>query len=202
MKHPVMFLLLPAMLLFCNSCVQNVSNKEMIGTGAGGAVGALIGQAVGRNTAGTLIGATIGAGLGYLIASELEKSSRMVHNDQATRDRISHTGNNGQVLQIQESRIQPSSVIKRGDKVTVAVQYVVMNDVDSGCTVKETKSIWHDGVQESVLDESLVQRENGTWESTISFELPENAQPGEYEIRQVIATNEQTRVSAVPFTVI
>lgn len=188
-----------------SSCAQTQNGdgqKEMIGTGAGAVVGAIIGQAIGSNTTGTLIGAALGGLLGYVVASQVQLETNQVYDQQETKKLIAKTKADQTVVQVHSESIEPKNEFKAGENVTVRVAYIVMDSTQNQIPVHEKKTLWYQGDQKAVFEDTTINRENGTWESRITFQLPENAKKGEYHVRQDINSGQIADSSLVQFTVI
>ena len=72
-----------AMLFASCATIQNSSNTTkgaVIGTGAGGAIGALIGGKAGNTAVGAIAGAVIGGAAGTLIGKRMDKQAREIEN--------------------------------------------------------------------------------------------------------------------------
>ncbi len=195
-------------IVFCfilSSCAQNsTSGNQAIGTGAGVAIGALIGQAIGGNTLGTLLGAAAGGLAGYAIGTQVSIETKQVYNQQDTKKLYANSAKQDTVVKVHEESIEPTKTFKAGDNVTARVTYILIDSKHSKVPVHEKKTLWYNGKQEAVFEDTVIQRENGTWESLITFQLPEDAQKGTYLIRQDISIDsDKTKdSSSLQFSVI
>lgn len=64
------------------------------------------------------------------------------------------------------------------------------------------KSILLVGSKElTVLKDESTTKENGTWENTLTFTVPDSATPGEYTVRQELRAQKLTRSAQRSFTV-
>jgi|GEM_PF-3281322 len=203
MKKLILFLLITCFVVSgCAQTGQNSGNEQLLGTGAGAAIGALIGQVIGGNTGATLLGAAAGGLLGYVVATHVSTQTNQVYNQQETQKLIADNSANKTVVQVHDESIEPTNRFKAGDNVTVRVRYIVMDSKHTKIPVQERKTLWYDGTQQAVFEDTTIQRENGTWESLITFQLPENAKKGQYQVRQDIYSGQTTDTSLVQFTVI
>jgi hypothetical protein len=68
-------------------------------------------------------------------------------------------------------------------------------------TIREKSSLSGDGKELTVLKDESSEKENGTWENTLSFSVPESAKPGKYMVTLQISAQGQTRSARRSFTV-
>jgi outer membrane lipoprotein SlyB len=168
-----------AFLTGCESVERSIKGnpKTAVGAGAGGAGGALIGGLAGGGT-GALIGGLTGALAGGVIGQLLDRQERA---RAATSEAIAYTEEKGNVVRIEEVSLNPQA-IRPGETVNVNVQYAV---VSVGGTepvrVREIRHIYYQGalVGNPVVE---VQRQDGTYWSTLPITLPESATPGRYDV--------------------
>lgn len=187
-----------------SSCAQmnGVGQKDIIGTGAGAATGAVLGQIFGQDTKSTLIGAAVGGVLGYFIASNIKTQTNQVYNQQKTKQLITQNGKQGKVVQVHSQSVEPSTQFHPGDVVTVRFRYIVMDPHQYEVAVHETKSLWYHGAKKAVFEDQTITRENGTYESTISFQIATDAKKGNYVIRQDLNSGHVSDSSLAQFSVI
>ncbi|PIE69817.1 MAG: hypothetical protein CSA21_00415 [Deltaproteobacteria bacterium] len=204
MNKPIILVCLICVTLILSSCVQpnGTGQKEMIGAGAGAAVGAVLGQVIGRDTAGTLIGAAAGGLLGYVIASRVHMETNQVRNEQATKQLVGNANYDKRLIQVHSESIEPGNQFHAGDSVTVRVSYIVLDPEHRQIPVHEKKTLWFNGTQQAVFEDTSINRTNGTYESLLSFQLPEDAQKGLYQVRHDINADYMADSSLVQFTVI
>jgi outer membrane lipoprotein SlyB len=163
----------------CESIERAIKNnpKTAVGAGAGGAGGALIGGLASGGT-GALVGGLAGVLAGGVIGHLLDRQERP---RAATAEALAYTEEKGNVVRIEEVSLNPQS-IRPGETVNVNVQYAI---VSRGGTepmrVREIRHIYYQGelVGNPVVD---VQRQDGTYWSTLPIKLPESAAPGRYEV--------------------
>jgi outer membrane lipoprotein SlyB len=163
----------------CESIERAIKNnpKTAVGAGAGGAGGALIGGLASGGT-GALVGGLAGVLAGGVIGHLLDRQERP---RAATAEALAYTEEKGNVVRIEEVSLNPQS-IRPGETVNVNVQYAI---VSMGGTepmrVREIRHIYYQGelVGNPVVD---VQRQDGTYWSTLPIKLPESAAPGRYEV--------------------
>ena len=170
------------------------------GAGVGALAGAILGQAVGHNTAGTIIGAAAGGLLGLAIGSQVHMQSTRMYDESETRKLMSMPRKNSKLLEIQKQVVTPKRV-RPGDKVTVRVVYVVIDSGVGTVPVRETKTLWFNGRQQEVFDDSVVARENGTWESSLEVQVSSTAHRGNYTVCHDIAAANMVRSAKTDFVV-
>jgi outer membrane lipoprotein SlyB len=175
-------LLLVGGLAYLNGCESieraiKGNPKTAAGAGVGGAGGALIGGLAGGGT-GALIGGLTGVLAGGVIGQLLDRQER---TRAATSESIAYSDEKGNVVRIEEVGLNPQS-IRAGETVNVNVQYAVMSRGGTEpVRVREIRHIYYQGelVGNPVVE---VQRQDGTYWSTLPIKLPESATPGRYDV--------------------
>lgn len=160
---------------------------------------------------------TAGAGAGYVATQEKPRSAiesffddlgksirqttrRLTGESKATRTAVpGYRG--GLALRIKRSTLAPTEV-NTGEQVTLTLQYIVLGAPAAGINVRERSSLSKDGKELTVLKDESSQKENGTWENTLSFAVPESAKPGKYTVTLQISTQGQSRSARRTFTVL
>ncbi len=201
-KNFLAILLVGLLSVSCVSTKNGTNQNAVLGSGIGAVGGAILGQALGRNTGATIIGGALGAVLGYAVAMQVDSQTNQVQGAGETRAMVDSAKRNEPVLEVRQKTLAPTDHVKPGESLTVKVTYIVFDERLTAQPVKETKSIWHNGEMVKVLGESEVVRENGTYESLVSFKLPGEIEKGTYEVRHNINTNTLAINSTVQFTVI
>ncbi len=134
------------------------------------------------------------------IGRSIQRTTRKMTNEQPARKQTSSQSHNKLVCTIQKASIAPDEV-KKGTQVTVTLQYVIKGAPTAGMQVTE-KSILLAGDKElTVLKDESTTKENGTWENTLTFAVPESATPGTYTVLQELSVQGKTRSSRRSFTV-
>lgn len=159
---------------------------------------------------------TAGAGAGYAATQEKPRSAieaffddlgksirqttrRLTGSSRASRAAVpGYRG--GLALRIKQSTLAPTEVYQ-GEQVTLTLQYVVLGAPAAGVTVRERSSLSKDGKEMTVLKDESSQKENGTWENTLSFAVPASAKPGKYMVTLQISTQGQSQSTRRTFTV-
>ena len=200
MKKICVLLVLSLLLCSCAS-TQNGANPAM-GSGIGAVGGAILGQVLGKSTEATIIGGALGAVIGYAVSMQIKSQTNKVHDAQQTRAMVPVDKRQDPVLEIRDKSITPSPQIEVGENVTVKVTYILFDENKDKMPVREKKSIWHNGKLVKVLGDAEEDRENGTYESLVSFKLPEEIEKGDYEVHHDITTNSLSTNSTTHFTII
>ena len=160
---------------------------------------------------------TAGAGAGYVATQEKPRSAIESFFDdlgksirQTTRlltgeskeTRAAVPGyRGGLALRIKKSTLAPTEV-HTGEQVTLTLQYIVLGAPAAGISVRERSALNKDGKELTVLKDESGTKENGTWENTLSFAVPESAKPGKYTVTLQISTQGQSRSTRRTFTVL
>jgi hypothetical protein len=122
------------------------------------------------------------------------------YREPTNRHPVASAPRSGFGLKIQRSTLAPTEVHK-GEQVTLTLQYMIMGASEKGVTIREKSSLNREGKELTVLKEESSEKENGTWENTLSFAVPEGAQPGKYTVTLLITAQGQTRSTRRSFTV-
>ena len=85
--------------------------------------------------------------------------------------------------------------------MTVTLQYALSGGPAGGSRVEVQRSLLREGKRLTVLNTETATRENGTWENTLTFAVPDSARPGRYAVRQEISARGLTRTTERGFTV-
>ncbi|PIE72410.1 MAG: hypothetical protein CSA20_08060 [Deltaproteobacteria bacterium] len=144
--------------------------------------------------------AAVGAG-GYLSANEearenfkgfltgidqsLKTTTSRIASEEKTREKNGYRDVKGVALEIESFTVSPEKV-RPGGKILVTVQYSLLGAGEEGVLIKDAKTLWYDKRSVTTLGDESVKRKNGTWESSLSFVVPDSAQKGKYKIKQVI----------------
>ncbi len=159
---------------------------------------------------------TAGAGAGYVATHEeprskvgdffddlgksIRQTTRKIKGEPASRRPASSSVQSGLALKIQRSTLAPADV-HTGEQITLTLQYVVSGAPEQGVTIREKSSLSGDGKELTVLKDESSEKENGTWENTLSFSVPVSAKPGKYMVTLQISAQGQTRSARRSFTV-
>ena len=158
-----------------------------------------------------------GAGTGYLVSQKgsmkkvdrffknfgrsIRQTTRKIYGEKRTGQQIAYNSKKGLVLSIRKSQITPTRVNK-GERVTLTLRYVLMGAPASGLQLMEKSRLMHGGKEESVLKTDSTTRENGTWENTLTFVVPDSAKPGRYTVVQELSVQKVRRSTSRSFRVL
>jgi len=162
---------------------------------------------------------TAGAGAGYVATREkprnaveaffddlgrsIRQTTRRITGEPSGRrsaPSASSAPSRGFALKIQRSTLAPTEVDK-GEQVTLTLQYLVTGASGKKVTIREKSSLGKDGKELTVLKDESSEKENGKWENTLSFAVPESAHSGKYTVTMQISAQGQTRSTRRSFTV-
>ncbi len=91
------------------------------------------------------------------------------------------------------------ATVGKGATVTVTLQYALSGG--PGAAAGSRSSAACSGRKRlTVLNTETATRENGTWENTLTFAVPDSARPGRYAVRQEISARSRTRTTERGFT--
>lgn len=77
-----------------------------------------------------------------------------------------------------------------GDTVTATMQYGVITSSNRSVPVTEKRILLLNGKVVAVLDRTVNRRKSGTWQTKLSFKVPNNANGGLYTLRQEIEAHD------------
>lgn len=84
-------------------------------------------------------------------------------------------------------KITPKEV-RRGSDITVTIVYGIACAPPAGVEVKEQVTLYFEGKEIAILDDATTNRENGKWESKLTFTMPNQVKTGKYIVKQRIST--------------
>ena len=135
------------------------------------------------------------------LGRSIKRTTRKITSAQPARRQRNGVPQNGMVFTIQKVSIAPGKV-KKGEQVTLTLQYVIMGAPAAGLKVTEKTTLVAGNKELTVLKDESTTKEDGTWEDTLTFAVPESATPGKYTIIQELRGQGQTRSSRRSFTVL
>ena len=134
------------------------------------------------------------------IGRSIQRTTRKITSEQPTRKQNNYQAHNKLVCTIQKTSIIPDNAAK-GTQVTVTLQYVIRGAPPAGLKVTEKSILLADGKELTVLKDESTTKENGTWENTLTFTVPNSATPGKYTVRQELRAQKLIRSAQRSFTV-
>lgn len=158
---------------------------------------------------------TAGAGAGYTATQEkprnsiesffddlgrsIRQTTRKITGSGSRRSSGGTTRSGVFRVRILRSTLAPTEVHK-GEQVTMTLQYQITGAAGQGVSVREKGTLLKEGKELTVLKDESNVRENGTWENTLSFAVPESAKGGSYAVTLQISAQGQTRNARHSFT--
>ncbi len=180
-------LALPLSLL--TSCKSLETREGAAGAGAlaGALIGAGVGYAIDDSAEGAVIGGLAGALAGGIIGYAV--GDRLEDRDEASRvysDELSQPGVS-EVLDIRNVRVSPDSV-RAGDQIDVSVIHSYVGPVDQVQPFDVEVKLVDDKGAVLMTQNQRQEYENGTYSSTITFEVPKELPPGRHGIDVTMRT--------------
>jgi len=148
------------------------------GAGAGAVGGAIIGGLVGGKR-GAVVGGLLGALTGGAVGSYQDRKEKGLAETRQTYSDYSEA--KGTRVKIEQVLAVPS-VAGPGETVEIQATYAVLTPrEDAMVPIRETREILFGGsrVGQASVD---IEREGGTWRSTVPVTLPRDARPGKYRV--------------------
>lgn len=162
---------------------------------------------------------TAGAGAGYAASKPKNRNKVVVffddlgHSIKQTTRRLTGSGTrrrqapntakgqNGLAMKILNCSLAPAKV-HPGDQVKVVLQYSITGAPADGADIQEKSSLMFAGKVLTVLKEDTVNRENGEWENTLSFNVPASVTPGKYSLKLRLRSQGASRTVHRSFSVV
>jgi outer membrane lipoprotein SlyB len=163
----------------CESIERSIKQNPQtaIGGGVGGVGGAVVGGLAGGSQ-GAIIGGLAGVLAGGVIGHLLDRQER---TREVTVQTMAYSEAQGNLVRIEQVSISPQA-IRPGETVNVNLQYSIVTPRGTGpARVREVRQIYHQG---ELVGNPVVQieRQDGTYWSTLPITLPARAEPGRYEV--------------------
>lgn len=129
---------------------------------------------------------------------KVQSINLMGEDDRKTQ--MDHDETNGMVVEFNSFSVSPQTV-KRGEIVTIDMEYVVVGAAIKGIEIHERRDLWFGGEKIVELESKEVKRKNGTWKNTTTFKVPVSAQIGKHKINQILSTDNNKLLASGYFTV-
>lgn len=135
------------------------------------------------------------------IGRTIQQTTRRItgRTEPTSRRTTTRTASDGMRLDIQRSTLAPT-VVYKGEKITVTLQYLIDGAPEKGVIIHEKSTLSKGGKVLTVLKDETTQKENGTWENTLSFAVPRSAQAGNYVVSLQISAQGQSQTARHTFT--
>jgi surface antigen len=198
MKKSVVVLLVFVMLAVASCAGLEEHKGATTGAAVGAGLGGLIGAATasgGDRTKGAIMGALLGGLVGGAIghyAYDQKRTQTDTNNTYGYKDSAAS-------IRIEAADVNPRTV-KRGEKIDTRLTYAVLTTSNEIVTVKETREIFY-GSSLWGNPETSVDRQGGTYQSSIPIFLPNDMQRGTYKVRYTIQTATAKDTREASFTV-
>ncbi len=156
------------------------------GTGAavGGITGGIIGHQRGRGWEGAALGAALGGLTGIVVHDVRSRRSRTPEETLTYyEEEHNYRPEQGRKMEIERARVSPSEV-RAGERAEAVMEYAVLGMGPGGTEVTETRALMRGGRTVRELSAEAFNRQDGTWVSTMQFEVPSDAEPGVYTLSQ------------------
>lgn len=191
-------LVLPLVAASLAGC-QTYGESTAAGALTGATLGGVIGHQSGNRDQGAVMGAILGGLLG-LISHDVKV--QQARGAQATADAYGYTpqSRQGEMLTLENAQVLPQA-IQRGNRGEATIQYALLGTPRRGSPVRETRLLMHNGRTLAELSTRNFTRGDGTWVSTLQFDVPRDFEPGEYVILQRVQTAQSTISARTPFEV-
>ena len=170
------------------------------GAGVGAATGAVAGALLGSPGAKTemaVLGGVLGALAGGLIGHYAydKKSSK-----ENTSKKYNYKQSRGVFVKVENASVVPNAV-KTGGKIDLRMTYAVLGaKPGSELSVTETREIKYKG-ELFAKPKMYVEREDGTYSSSIPITIPSTAKKGKYTVRFTVSSQNASDSKEMSFTV-
>jgi uncharacterized protein YcfJ len=176
---------------------QTYGESAAAGAATGAAAGAIIGNQSNSQGEGAVIGAVLG-GLGGLIAHDV-KVNKAEDRSQTAKE-YGYDSTQGEVLELEDVQVYPR-MVESGNMLEATIQYALLGTPSDGVAVRETRRLKRGGETIADLSTKNFTRTDGTYVSTLPFELPRRLEPGEYTMVQIVQTPQSQIMGSVKFIV-
>lgn len=194
-------LVLSTLSLFTGGCATMQSEEHRgavtgagVGAVTGGVIGGVIGSQSGSTTEGVLLGALVGGLAGAAIGHYAYDQKR---TEEQAQQQYAYNYDKSQVnlVRLESVSAVPKSV-KPGEKVELVATYTVLGRQGTTMEVNEVREVRLKGALQG-KPAITVQRQGGTYESSVPLVLPADAQKGEYVVETTVtcAGSSDTRES-------
>ncbi len=168
----------------------------VVGAGAGAVAGAAAGAAIGKSAGSAVIGGLLGALAGGAIGHYAY--DRPKDREQTAKD-LNFQPSQGKMIKVENVSASPEKV-KPGNEVELKTTYGLLTPSQTGTPVTEKWEILHNGKLVG-NPEVRVKRADGTYDARIPLRLPQNAQPGVYQVRSTVKTASGSDTKTAQFMV-
>lgn len=135
------------------------------------------------------------------LGRSIKHTTRKIRGEQPAGKQKASESHNRLVCTIHKISIAPDKV-KKGEQVKLTLQYGIMGAPPAGLKVTEKSILLTGGKELTVLKDESTTKENGTWENTLTFVVPDSATSGKYTILEELHCQGVTRSARRSFTVL
>jgi hypothetical protein len=152
------------------------------GAATGAAIGSIIGAATGSAATGAWVGAAAGGALG-LVAGALYAQHRNseIRSAQAAQAAYNYNPAQGNVVNIEQASASPTQVAP-GQPVNLGMTYTVLNPGNAPTSVTIVREMYYGTSLLGQPYQTTVTNTNGTYNDAVAYNLPGNANPGNYRV--------------------
>jgi hypothetical protein len=170
------------------------------GAATGAALGAIIGAATGNAATGAWIGAASGAVVGG-VGAALYASHRNseIRSSQAAAQAYNYQGQ-GNVVSVDNVTASPS-MARPGQPIMLSADYTILTPDNQPVSANLVREIRYQGNLVGSPYQTTVTNNNGGFNDTVTYSLPNNATPGVYTVVTRLSSNYGTSQREASFSV-
>jgi len=180
---------------------QSAAGGALGGAATGAAVGAIIGAATGAPATGAWVGAAAGGLLGgvggYLYAEH--RNSEMLSN-QAAAQNSNYNPSQGNLVKIDRVSADPA-VVAPGQQVNLQMNYTILTPDNTPTSVTLVREVRCGGQLLGQPYQATVTNNNGNFNDSVAYGLPNNAAVGQYTVTSRVITSYGSDQQDAIFTV-
>ena len=170
------------------------------GAATGAAIGSIIGAATGHAATGAWVGAAAGGTLG-LVGGALYASHRNseIRSAQAAAQANNYQGQ-GNVVSVDRTTASPG-MARPGQQIMLGVDYTILTPDNMPVSANLVREIRYQGSLVGSPYQTTVSNTNGSYNDTVTYSLPGNANPGVYTVVTRLMSNYGTSQREASFSV-
>jgi hypothetical protein len=170
------------------------------GAATGAAIGSIIGAATGNPATGAWIGAAAGGVLGG-VGGALYASHRNseIRSSQAAAQAYNYQGQ-GNVVSVDRTTASPG-MASPGQQVMLGVDYTILTPDNAPVSATLVREIRYNGNLLGSPYQTTVTNNNGSYNDSVTYSLPNNASPGVYTVITRLSSSYGTSQRDASFTV-
>ena len=169
-----------------------------IGAAAGAVLGGVIGSQSGNTGKGIVLGALLGGLSGALIGDYYYDQKK---TSQQTTQTYGYTPSQGTLVRVEQTKVSPS-VAKPGERINLESTYAVLDSRASATIpIREVREIRSRAGELIGKPEVQVNREGGTYSSSVPIVLPSDAKKGVYVVTTTVEAGNARDTRESTFTI-